>query len=202
MIARLPLSAGLRIGLLGGSFNPPHAAHRAITLLAMKKLRLDAVWWIVSPGNPLKDPRDLTPFAHRLGAARALASHPRIIVSDLEAQIGTRYTIDTLRYLERRCPAARFVWIAGADVLEDFHRWRAWREIFHGIPLCFVDRGGDTLGALASPAALTFARARLPEAQAARLAGMPAPAWVFLHGPKSTLSSTSIRAGKAQKPAR
>jgi nicotinate-nucleotide adenylyltransferase len=198
MIARLPPSAGLRIGLLGGSFNPPHAAHRAVSLMAMKKLRLDFVWWVVSPGNPLKDTRGLPPLAARIQAAREVASHPRIVVSDLEAQIGKRYTVDTLRYLRTHCPAARFVWVAGADVLEEFHRWRQWRDIFHLIPLCFVDRGGETLDALGAPAALTFARARWPESRAARIPGMRPPAWVFLRGLKSTLSSTAIRTGNAR----
>ena len=193
MIARLPPSAGLRIGLFGGSFNPPHAAHRAISLLALKKLRLDFIWWIVSPGNPLKDTRGLPALAERIAAARALADHPRIVVTDLEAQIGTRYTIDTVRYLVRRCPQARFVWVAGADVLEEFHRWRQWRTLFRTLPLAFMDRGGETLDALASPAAQSFARARRPEAQGARLAGAAPPAWVFIHGMKSTLSSTALR---------
>lgn len=199
MIARLPPSAGLRIGLFGGSFNPPHAAHRAITLLAMKRLRLDFVWWIVSPGNPLKNARDLAPFSARIVAARKLAGHPRILVTDIEAQIGTRYTVDTLRYLLRRCPHARFVWVSGADVLEEFYRWRAWDEIFEMIPLAFMDRGGETLDALGAPAAQRFARARWPEARAARLAGAKPPAWVFVHGMKSTLSSRAIRAGKPPK---
>lgn len=196
MIARLPPSAGLRIGLLGGSFNPPHAAHRAISLLALKKLRLDFVWWLVSPGNPLKDTRGLPALAERVAAARAVANHPRIVVTDLEARIGTRYTVDTLRYLRRHAPRARFVWVSGADVLEEFHRWRAWDEIFETVPLAFMDRGGETLDALSSRAAQRFSHARRPESRAARLADMKPPAWVFIHGMKSTLSSSAIRAGR------
>lgn len=187
-----PHAPGLCIGLFGGSFNPPHAAHREASLLAMKRLGLDRVWWIVSPGNPLKDTRGLAPLAERLAAARALARHPRIDVTDLEARIGTRYTIDTLKYLQARCRGVDFVWIAGADVLAEFHRWRAWREIFARVPLAFVDRGAP-LAALASTAAHRFARYRLPEGAARTLPGRRAPAWVFLHGLKSPLSSTDLR---------
>ena len=188
-----PHSAGLCIGLLGGSFNPPHAAHREVSLLAMKRLGLDRVWWVVSPGNPLKDTRGLTPLGDRMAAARALAQHPRIAVTDIEARIGTRYTIDTLRVLLARCPSVRFVWLAGADVLAEFHRWRDWDAIFRLVPLAFIYRGGGGLRALAAPAAHAFAAARLPERDARRLAGRRPPAWVFLHGLKSPLSSTALR---------
>jgi nicotinate-nucleotide adenylyltransferase len=188
-----PHAPGLAIGLLGGSFNPPHPAHRAVSLLAMKRLGLDRVWWVVSPGNPLKDTRGLPPLEERMAAARALARHPRLTVTDGEAQIGTRYTVDTLRVLLRRCPRVRFVWIAGADVLAEFHRWRAWRTIFRLVPIAFVDRDGAGLRALASPAARAFGARRLPEADAARLASCRPPAWVFLHGIKSAVSSTALR---------
>jgi nicotinate-nucleotide adenylyltransferase len=194
-----PHAPGLRIGLFGGSFNPPHAAHRAASLLAMKRLGLDRVWWIVSPGNPLKDNDGLPPLADRMAAARRLAGHPGIAVTDIEAQIGTRYTVDTLRFLRRRCPQVRFVWIAGADVLAEFHRWRAWREIFRLVPLAFVDRAGET-AALAAPAAHTFQKFRLPEAAARQLADYRPPAWVFLHGMKSGLSSTALRQGARRRP--
>lgn len=184
---------GLRIGLLGGSFNPPHAVHRAISVLAMKRLELDRVWWIVSPGNPLKDTRALPPLADRIAAAEGVARHPRIAVSDIEAQIGTRYTVDTLRFLLVRCPGVHFVWLAGADVLSEFHRWREWQALFRLIPIAFIDRGNLGARALAAPAALAFQPFRLPESRAAALPTRRPPAWVFLHGLKSSLSSTALR---------
>ena len=188
-----PHARGLGIGLLGGSFNPPHDAHRRLSLLALKRLRLDRIWWLVTPGNPLKNARELAPLAQRTAAARALAAHPRIAVTDIEACIGTRYSIDTLRFLRRRCPGVRFVWLIGADSQRDFHRWRAWRRIFHLVPIAVVDRGGASLDALASPAAQAFGRVRVPEAEARLLADRPPPAWIFIHGLKSPLSSTALR---------
>jgi nicotinate-nucleotide adenylyltransferase len=196
-VSRLVLpahAAGMRIGLLGGSFNPPHEAHRAASLLALKRLHLDRIWWIVSPGNPLKSPRDLAPLPERMAAAHALARHPRIRVSDIEPQIGTRYSVNTLHFLRRRCPGVRFVWVMGVDNFLDFHRWRAWRTIFGLVPIAVVDRGGTRLGALAAPAALAFHGARLPERSARLLPGRKPPAWVLLHGLKSAVSSTTLRA--------
>jgi nicotinate-nucleotide adenylyltransferase len=187
---------GQRIGLFGGSFNPPHAAHRAVAVLALKRLGLDAVWWLVTPGNPLKDNAGLPPLPGRLAAARALANHPAIAVSDIEACIRTRYTVDTLCFLRRRCPGVRFVWIMGADGLREFHRWRHWRQIFGLMPIAVVDRGGEGLRALASPAARSFDAARIAESKARGLAGRRPPAWVFLHGLKSPLSSTALRGRK------
>jgi nicotinate-nucleotide adenylyltransferase len=188
-----PHPRGSRIGLFGGSFNPPHAAHRDVTLMALKRLRLDAVWWLVTPGNPLKDNAALPPLGDRLEAARALARHPAIFVSDVEVRIGTRFTVDTLGFLRRRCPGVNFVWIMGADGLRDFHRWRRWRDIFALMPVAVIDRGTQGLRAIASPAARTFAAARIAERDARRLALSRPPAWVFLHGLKSPLSSTALR---------
>jgi nicotinate-nucleotide adenylyltransferase len=122
-------ASGLRIGLFGGSFNPPHAGHRLVTLTALRRLKLDRVWWIVTPGNPLKDTRQLSPLDERMAAARRLMPEPMVDITGFEAGIGTRYTLDTLRYLKRRCPGVRFVWIMGADNLLQFHRWQGWREI-------------------------------------------------------------------------
>jgi nicotinate-nucleotide adenylyltransferase len=190
-----PHSPGLRIGLLGGSFNPPHAAHRAISLLAMKRLRLDRVWWLVTPGNPLKDTRDLPPLEDRIAAAKAMANHPRIDVTGIEAVIGTQYSHDTIVHLLGECPDVRFIWLMGADNLRDFHRWKNWRAIADLLPIAVVDRGG-VRAALTSPAAHTLARARIPERDAATLATRSPPAWVFLHGLKSELSSTALRAAK------
>ena len=122
-----PYAPGMRIGLFGGTFDPPHAAHRAACLLAMHRLGLDRVWWLVTPGNPLKDTRGLAPLGERIAAARALAHHPYINVTDFEAQLGTHYTFETVSYLVRRCRGVHFVWIMGADNLRSFHRWQRWR---------------------------------------------------------------------------
>jgi nicotinate-nucleotide adenylyltransferase len=185
---------------LGGSFNPPHAAHRAISVLALKRLGLDCVWWVVSPGNPLKDNHSLPPLAERMAAARTVARHPRILVTDLEARLGTRYTIDTLRHLLKRCPDKQFVWLMGADILSEMNRWRDWRTIFHTVPIAVVDRGRVGPAALAAPAALAFRGARLPESRARQLAGSKPPAWVFQHRLKSPLSSTAQRQGAITHP--
>jgi nicotinate-nucleotide adenylyltransferase len=131
---------GMRIGLLGGSFNPPHAAHRAISQFAIKRLQLDRVWWLVTPGNPLKDGQGLHELEERTEAARKMADDPRIDVSCLESVIGTRYTEDTITYLRRRCSGLRFVWIMGADNLAQFHRWQNWRRIAYQVPFAVIDR--------------------------------------------------------------
>jgi nicotinate-nucleotide adenylyltransferase len=145
-----PNAPGMRIGLFGGTFDPPHAAHRGACLLAMKRLGLNRVWWMVTPGNPLKDTHGLAPLAARVVAAKALADDPRIDVTDLEAQLGTRYTYETIRYLVRRCPRVHFVWIMGADNLRSFHRWQRWRGIARLVPIAVIDRLGPSLYATAS----------------------------------------------------
>ena len=188
-----PYANGMRIGLLGGSFDPPHRAHRAISLFAIKRLKLDRVWWLVTPGNPLKADRAPHDLAERVEAARQLAHDPRIDVSCLESVIGTRYTVDTVRYLRRRASGLRFVWIMGADNLAQFHRWQSWRDIASEVPIAVIDRPPQSFRALASPASQALARYRLPENQAKRLADMRAPAWVFLTGLKLSLSSTGLR---------
>ncbi len=188
-----PHGAGLKIGLLGGSFNPPHEAHLAVSRLAMRRLGLDRVWWLVTPGNPLKDTRALAPLAERLAAARQLAAQPRIDVTDLEAAIGTRFTADTIAWLTRRFPGVRFVWIMGADNLAQFHLWQNWRDIAEQVPIAVVDRFGASYAAAASPAAQALASARIRERDARSLAERRPPAWVYLHGLKSPLSSTAIR---------
>jgi nicotinate-nucleotide adenylyltransferase len=196
-----PHSPGLRIGLFGGTFDPPHEAHLGATLLAMKRLKLDRVWWLVTPGNPLKDTRGLAPLAERMAAAKALTNHPRIDITGVEAQIKTRFTYDTLRWLVKRCPGVHFVWIMGADNLRSFHRWQNWRRIAELLPIAVVDRLGPSLYASAGVAGQAFARARKPEAAAVALPNMRAPAWTYLHGLKSPLSSTALRALRS-KPAR
>jgi nicotinate-nucleotide adenylyltransferase len=186
----------MKIGLFGGTFDPPHDAHRAACLIAMRRLGLDRVWWLVTPGNPLKDTRGLAPLEARITAARRLANHPRIIVTGLEAAIGARYTYDTLRYLRAHCPGVRFVWIMGADNLRSFHRWENWQGIAAMVPIAVVDRLGPSLYANAGPAGQAMARHRIPESAAHSLANRQPPAWVYLHGLKSPLSSTALRAAR------
>ncbi len=194
MQPKLPRHApGLRIGLFGGSFNPPHAGHRLVTLIALRRLGLDRVWWIVTPGNPLKDTQGLPPLDDRMAACRALMPETIMDMTGFEANIGTRYTLDTLRYLRRRCPGVRFVWIMGADNLIQFHHWQGWREIARLMPIAVVDRPGATLKATASRAATGLGRYRVGER--ALLPGPQGglPRWTFIHGPRSALSSTNLR---------
>ena len=190
-----PTAPGLRIGLYGGSFNPAHAGHRHVSRTALRRLALDRVWWLVTPGNPLKDHRLLAPLPERVAQARALAADPRIAVTAIEAGIGSHYTVDTLRWLVRRRPAVHFVWIMGADSLGSLHRWRRFEEILSLMPVAVIDRPGHTLKAPSARAAHAFAAARVPEAEASTLAGRRPPAWTFLHGPRSDLSSTALRSG-------
>ena len=141
----------MRIGLLGGSFNPPHEGHALITRLALRRLALDRVWWLVTPGNPLKSLTGLPALKARVEAARRLDVGPRVVVTDIEAQIGSRFTYDTLLWLRQRAPGVHFVWIMGADNLRQFHLWRDWRRIAELVPIAVVDRPGSTLKAISSP---------------------------------------------------
>lgn len=195
-----PHAPGMRVGLFGGTFDPPHAAHVSASLLALKRLHLDRIWWLVTPGNPLKDTRGLSPLQTRMRAVRTLTQHPRIDITGLEAVINTRYTYDTVAFLTRRCPGVRFVWIMGADNLRSFHRWQKWRDIANLVPIAVVDRLGPSLYAGASRAAQALARYRIPEDRAADLANRKPPAWVYLHGLKSPLSSTALRAARKGTP--
>ena len=190
----------MRIGLFGGTFDPPHAAHLGASLLAMKRLKLSRIWWLVTPGNPLKDTRGLAPLNRRLAAARALTRHPRIDITGFEAVIDARYTYDTLIFLMRRCPGVRFVWVMGADNLRSFYRWQNWRGIAGLLPIAVVDRMGTSLYATAGRAGQALARYRRPEQTAASLADAAPPAWIYLHGLKSPLSSTALRAERTGKP--
>lgn len=188
-----PAFPGMRIGLYGGSFDPAHSGHRHVSLVALRRLALDRVWWMVSPGNPLKDRGRLAPAAARVAAAARIAAHPRIAVTDFESRIGARYTRQSLRHLVARLPQVRFVWIMGADSLANFHRWQGFAEIAALMPIAVIDRPGFTLSAPSGRAAQVLDRWRLPERDASTLAARTPPAWVFLHGPRSTLSSTLIR---------
>lgn len=186
----------LRVGLLGGSFNPAHDGHRFIALEALKRLGLDEVWWLVSPQNPLKSARDMAPQAQRADGARRVAAHPRIRVTTIESRLGTRFTADTLRVLRQRFPAVSFVWLMGADNLVQVHRWRQWSSIFRNHPVAVFDRSPYSYRALASKAARRFASDRLPLSQAPVVAGCKAPCWVFLPIRRHPASATAIRAGR------
>jgi nicotinate-nucleotide adenylyltransferase len=182
----------LRIGLLGGSFNPAHEGHRAISLEALKRLRLDRVWWLVSPQNPLKPTDETGDLEQRLGAARAAADHPRVVVTDLERRIGTRYTVDTLRWLSQKC-RARFVWLIGADNMAQLPRWRRWQRLVRMVPIAVFDREPYSYVALAGRMASAYARGRVAERRAPVLAETQPPAWVYLRLRRHQASSTALR---------
>ncbi len=185
--------AGRRIGLLGGSFNPAHDGHREITLYALRALRLDQVWWLVSPQNPLKSSADMASLDQRLAGARAAMRHPRALITSLETSLGTRYTADTLAELDRRYPRTRFVWLMGADNLTQISRWRSWRRIFERMPVAAFSRPAYSLKALAGHAARRYFKNRIDVRSAGRLAGLRPPVWSFLRNPLHPESATAIR---------
>jgi nicotinate-nucleotide adenylyltransferase len=190
----------MRIGLLGGSFNPAHAGHRHVATLARRRLRLDQVWLLVSPGNPLKPRAGMAPFAHRLASACRIADGRRILATGIESVFGTRYTVDTLRLLRRRFPCVSFIWIIGADILAELPRWRRWGEITRHHPFAVLPRPGYTLRALAGEAARRMRHSRRPSRMAPALAGQ-APGWVFLPERENALSATALRqVGKGAVP--
>jgi nicotinate-nucleotide adenylyltransferase len=180
------------VGLLGGSFNPAHQGHREISLAALDRLGLDAVWWLVTPGNPLKDAADYAPYEERLSAARRAADHPRIVVSNFEARKGLQYTVDTLATLHSLWPQMRFVWIMGGDSLEAIHLWKDWRAIFELAPLAVFARPGAG-AALESEAARAYADFRIPADAARALADSDPPVWVYFEDTANPLSSTQLR---------
>ena len=180
--------------MLGGSFNPAHEGHRHISLLALKWLGLDELWWLVSPQNPLKPTDGMAPLAERLRGARQMARHRRIKVTDIETRLGTRFTADTLDELRRRFPHYRFVWIVGADNLRQMARWNRWTRIFHTVPVAVFDRPTYAYRALASQAARRFARHRLKLRQARQLAERLPPAWCFIMAARHNASATALRA--------
>jgi nicotinate-nucleotide adenylyltransferase len=189
------LEPGMRVGVYGGSFDPPHEGHLHVARTALARLGLDRVIWLVSTRNPLKTQNDPAELPARMAATRRLARGPFMRVSDLEKRIGARFTLDTLRVLKARHPAVHFIWIMGADNLAGFHHWRGWADIFREIPIAVVARPGVAPNAAFSPAARRFAAARLPSPGAARLATAAPPAWVFLAAPLKDISSTALRAG-------
>ncbi len=191
---RLPhAEPGNRIGLFGGSFNPPHSGHRLVAEVALRRLRLHQVWWLVTPGNPLKSHSSLAPLETRVRQAAAFANNPAMRVTACEALLGSTYTAETLASLLALRPHLSFVWVMGADNLATFHQWQDWRAIILAVPVAVVDRPGASLAALQAPAARAFARYRLDEADAPALATIRPPAWVFLHAPLDATSSTALR---------
>lgn len=193
MTGAVPIAKpGQIVGLLGGSFDPPHAGHVHISKAALTRFGLDRLWWLVSPGNPLKT-NGPAPLEQRMQAARSIMQHPRVVVTDLEAQLGTRYTAQTLVALRRRYPGVRFVWVMGADNLAQFHRWQDWRWIMETVPVGVLARPGERISARLSRAAKVYAQARIPGRAAHTLGQRDAPAWAFVNLPMSDQSSTAIR---------
>ncbi|MGC6512365.1 MAG: nicotinate-nucleotide adenylyltransferase [Parvibaculales bacterium] len=190
-------SDGMKIGLFGGSFNPPHAGHALVSERLRTRLGLDWVWWLVSPQNPLK-PEAPADAAERIAACREIAVTPKTYVSDEETQMGSNYTADTIRTLKKSHSNVHFVWLMGADSLCDMHRWRSWRDIFRQIPIAVYPRPGTTVRAGLSPAASCFSRNRIHPDEAASLAGRRCPAWTLLEGVTSPLSSTQLRSVRSR----
>jgi nicotinate-nucleotide adenylyltransferase len=189
-----PRFAGRTVGLLGGSFNPAHAGHRHISLEAMKRLGLDAVWWLVSPQNPLKPSQDMAPQAVRLAKAWAVARHPDIFPTAIELQLGTRYTVDTLAAAQQYHPNVRFIWLMGGDSLASFHRWKNWPAIARMMPIAILPRPGYSRGCWSTPAKARLGKWMKPHAQARQWQTWRTPALVILSFPLSTLSATAVRA--------
>ncbi|MFD2206731.1 nicotinate-nucleotide adenylyltransferase [Kiloniella antarctica] len=188
-------SARQRVGLLGGSFNPAHAAHYQISTDALKKLNLDEVWWLVSPQNPLKDTKEMAPLSARVASALLLNKHPRIRITTIESQLESVYTSNTLSTLTARFPKVEFVWLMGADNLSQISLWRNWPEIFRSVKIAVFARPGYSLQAAASKAAQRFKHTRISENLSHNLCNVQGPAWILIHGHQSKLSSTKIRNG-------
>ena len=189
-----PRHARARIGLLGGSFNPAHGGHREISLAALTWLELDAVWWLVSPGNPLKDPDAYAPYEERLTRARRVADHHRIVVSDFERRKNLQYTMDTLDAIQTLGPDMGFVWLMGADSLATFHLWRDWKGMFARMPIAIFNRPGSEAAPVEAPAAREFSAFRVETEKAATILTADTPAWTFIAATNNPLSSTALRA--------
>jgi nicotinate-nucleotide adenylyltransferase len=196
-LRRPPAEPGMRVGLFGGSFNPAHEGHRLVALQCLRRLALDRLWVLVSPGNPLKDHSELAPLAERAEATQRLMDHPQIEVTGFEAAHGFQYTYETLDYLVAAEPGVKFVWLMGADSLMSFHRWERWEEIARTMPIAVYARPGATFRATRSMAAVALEEFRIPEDKAAILADSRPPAWVYLRGVMSAQSSTAIRKARA-----
>jgi len=188
---------GQRVGIMGGTFNPPHEGHAIVAEAAVKRLGLDQLWFVVTPGNPLKSNGGLPPLAERMQAAKKFARGPRMKVTGFQADLGTPYTAATLAYLKRRYPGVHFVWVMGADNLASFHHWQHWRQIAASCPIAVVDRPGWRLKGLSGTTSATLKAKRVPEAKSRGLPLRDTPAWTFLTTRLSALSSTALRAGKA-----
>lgn len=196
------LQRGMRVGLLGGSFNPAHEGHAHVAETALTRLRLDKVIWLVSPQNPLKSAAESASLSARMASARRMARGPHMIVSDIEKRVGSRYTIDILRILKQRFPGVRFVWLMGGDNLNSLHAWRGWVNIMREMPVAVIARPGAELKSRSSPAARRFAHARLSSRESTRLAGCRAPAWLYIRAPFNFASSTALRARMRAKAAK
>ena len=198
MTVKTPLVfAGQRVGIMGGTFNPAHAGHGIVAETAAKRLLLDQLWIVVTPGNPLKANGGLPPLQERMRDARTFAKQPRMKVTSFEAELGTPYTAAMLAFLKRRHPGVHFVWVMGADNLASFDRWQYWQSIAAAFPIAVVDRPGWRLKALSAHAGAMLGEHRVPEQRAAGLALMRPPAWTLLTTRLSSLSSTAIRAGRS-----
>ncbi len=188
--------SGKKIGLLGGSFNPAHDAHLEISLVALDRLQLDAVWWLVSPQNPLKAADDMAPLEARMESAREIVTDPRIFVTDLESRLGTRYSVDTVERIISRWPDSHFVWLMGADNLAQFSKWKDWKKIARTITFAIFDRPGYSDAARTSDAASYFRGDQIPPVRAVELVMKRPPAWVFIRDTENPLSSTELRRKK------
>lgn len=196
---RMPhVESGQRVGLFGGSFNPPHLGHVHVCEQALTRIGLSQIWWLVTPGNPLKDHSNLAPLAKRIQACEDITTDPRLKITAVERDLPTRYTADTLSHIVERNPSVDFIWIMGADNLGQFHQWQRWRDIANLMPIAVIDRPGSTLALHSAKAAQALRYYRLDESDARKLPALKPPVWTFIHGPRNSLSSTSIRAKRSR----
>lgn len=181
------------VGLFGGSFNPPHDGHALVGLTAIRRLHLNQLWWMVTPGNPLKDKTILSPLHERMAKSAEIIPHPKARITGFENTLNSANSVDTVSYILKHNPGVHFIWIMGADSLSSFHLWHQWQDIVQLIPIAIIDRPSARMAALSSPMAQTYRRYQLDERDAGKLSFSKAPAWVYLHGPRSSASSTNLR---------